>query len=192
MREDRRALWDGRHADAGDLGTVPAVLTRYQSLLPTQGQALDLACGRGAAALWLAARGFSVTAWDYSTVAIEKLRAEALARHQVIDAQIRNVLEAPPAAASVDLLLVSHFLDRSLCPAIGAALKPGGLLCYQTFGPWVTGATGPANPDYRLASNELLHLFPSLVVRAYLEPGEHSDPDDPLRGLALLVAEKTR
>jgi len=187
---DRRARWDARHAEAEGEGSVAAVLLQGEALLPRHGQALDLACGRGAGALWLAARGLQVSAWDYSAVAIERLQATAAARGLAIDARPRDVLAEPPPADSFDLILVSHFLERSLCPAIAAALRPGGLLCYQTFGPAVPGAAGPSNPAFRLTANELLRLFPGLTVRHYHEQADLGAADDPLRGLALLVAQR--
>lgn len=190
MSEDRRAIWDGRHATAEGPGEVAAVLARNARLLPVEGRALDLACGRGANALWLAERGLSVTAWDYSPVAIERLQQQAREQGLAIDARVRDVLAEPPEPAGFDLIVVSHFLERSLAPAIAAALSPGGLLCYQTFGPVVTGAAGPSNPAFRLAANELLRLFQGLTVRDYAEPGPLGDPRDPLRGLAMLVAQR--
>lgn len=190
MGEDRRALWDQRHAEAEDIGAVPAVLRLHGDWLPRGGRALDLACGRGAAALWLAERGLDVTAWDYSAVAVDRLATEAARRGLNLAAQVRDVTAAPPPAAGFDLIVVSHFLERDLCPAIAAALRPGGLLCYQTFGPLVAGAAGPSNPAFRLQANELLRLFPTLLVRSYREPGELAPANDELRGLAMLVAQR--
>jgi SAM-dependent methyltransferase len=190
MSEDRRALWDERHAAAEGSGEVPAVLRLNQDLLPRAGRALDLACGRGAGALWLAERGLEVSARDYSAVAIARLQAAAAERGLAVDARVCDLLTEAPEPAGYDLILVSHFLERALCPAIAAALRPGGLLCYQTFGPLVAGAAGPTNPAFRLAANELLALFPTLTVRSYREPGALAATDDPLRGLALLVAQQ--
>jgi SAM-dependent methyltransferase len=190
LSDPRRATWDSRHAEAEGVGSLAAVLARNTALLPRQGEALDLACGRGASALWLAQRGLAVSAWDYSAVAIERLEAAAAAAGLPLRAQVRDVLEQPPEAGSFDLIVVSHFLERSLCPAIGAALRPGGVLCYQTFGPGFPGAPGPSNPAYRLGENELLALFPGLVVRDYHEPGELAA--DANRGLALLLAQRPR
>lgn len=188
MSDDRRAVWDERHAQAADPGRVPVVLTQFAALLPSAGQALDLACGRGAGALWLARRGLAVSAWDYSSVAIDRLRQAARSQGLAIDAQQRDVCSTPLPPDSFDLILVSQFLERRLFDAIAAALKPGGVLCYQTFGPASSGSQGPRNPEFRLASNELLRSFPALTVRAYLEPGDGGATDDPSRGLALLVA----
>lgn len=190
MSEERRARWDQRHAEAEGIGAVPAVLRLHAAWLPCSGRALDLACGRGAAALWLAERGLDVAAWDYSAVAIERLQDAAQARGLRVDAEVRDLTEQPPPASAFDLIVVSHFLERDLCPAIAAALRPGGLLCYQTFGPMVAGAAGPSNPAFRLAPNELLCLFPTLTVRAYGEPGELAPADGDSRGLAWLVAQR--
>lgn len=188
MAEDRRSLWDRRHADAEGSGAVATVLSGNAGWLPTTGRALDLACGRGANALWLAQRGLRVDAWDYSPVAIERLRQAAEEAGLAVSGEVRDVLARPPQADRYDLIVVSHFLERELCPAIAAALRPGGLLCYQTFGPLVAGAAGPENPAFRLAGNELLQLFDGLTVRHYLEPGALADDDT--RGLAMLVAQR--
>lgn len=190
MSEDRRLIWDERHAAAEGVGEVPAVLRYNQDMLPTTGAALDLACGRGAGALWLAERGLAVSAWDYSAVAIARLQAAAAAEGVTVAATVCDVQAESLPHAGFDLILVSHFLDRDLCPAIAAALRPGGLLCYQTFGPIVAGASGPSNPAFRLAPNELLSLFPTLQVRSYREPGDLVSVGDALRGLALLVAQQ--
>ena len=188
MSSDRRTLWDSRHAEADGPGEVAAVLTLNAGLLPVAGQALDLACGRGANALWLAQRGLKVSAWDWSAVAIERLRQSAADRGLSVDARVRDVLADPPPPASFDLIVVSHFLERALAPTIAAALRPGGVLCYQTFGPRVPGAGGPTNPAFRLGENELLGLFPGLVVRDYRDPGRLAD--NGLRGMAMLLAQR--
>ncbi|MCW8828638.1 MAG: hypothetical protein OQK94_06240, partial [Gammaproteobacteria bacterium] len=64
-------------------------------------------------------------------------------------------------------------------------------LFYQTFiADRADPAIGPANPDYLLAPNELLRLFPDLVVRLYREEGVLGDTAKGLRNEACLVAEK--
>lgn len=190
MAGDRRARWDARHTAADGPGEVAAVLRLHRDWLPPTGRALDLACGRGANALWLAEHGLAVSAWDFSGTAIRRLQQAAAARGLDIDARERDVLAAPPAADGFDLILVSHFLERALCPAIAGALRPGGLLYYQTFGPWLAGATGPSNPAFRLQANELLTLFSGLTVCSYREAGDLADAGDPLRGQVLLVARR--
>lgn len=188
--EALRAKWDARYGE-GDRVSEPArVLTENLHLLPPAGRALDLACGLGANALVLAERGLEVSAWDLSPVAIARLRDECKRCGVTVDAQVRDVQRDPPARSSFDLILVAHFLDRTLAPAIAAALRPAGLLYYQTFTREAVSACGPSDPDFRLAPNELLRLFPGLVVRFYREEGRLGDLGQGTRDLAQLVAQR--
>ncbi len=182
--------WDRRHAEAEGSGEPARVLTENIHLLPTAGRALDLACGRGANALELAASGLDVTAWDLSGVAIDRLQQEAAAAGLQVTAECRDIVSQPPTAAAFDLILVSHFLDRSLAAPILAALRPGGLLFYQTFSRLAVSDRGPADPQFRLADNELLELFQPLHIRFYREEGRLGDISRGCRDLAMLVAEK--
>lgn len=189
--DEQRARWDRRHAAATDIGAPAEVLLRNAHLLPAEGDALDLACGRGANALWLAEHsGLRVDAWDFSPVAIATLDAAAGARGLHLATAVRDVVAEPPAPASCDVLVVTHFLERGIVPALVMALRPGGLLLYQTFTREAVGTRGPSTPEWRLARNELLELFAGLVVRAYREEGTLGDTSRGLRDLAYLVAER--
>lgn len=147
-------LWNTRHREVPHEPQACAVLQQHSGYLPQQGQALDLACGRGGNALWLARRGLTVHAWDYSEAGIGFLRTEAEKHHLDIHAEIRDVVLNPPETERFDLLVVSHFLDRGLMPALLAAVCPGGLLYYQTFLVGHAGP-GPRNPDFLLRPGEL-------------------------------------
>lgn len=187
---DRAGLWDQRHRAAEAVPQPARVLLDWAHLLPATGRALDLACGLGGNALWLAQRGFRVSAWDLSPVAIERLGALARERGLELAAQLRDIAARPPEADGFDLIVVAHFLDRTLAPRIAAALRPGGLLYYQTFSREPVSGRGPANPAYRLAPNELLDLFRGLIVRAYRDEGRLGDTRQGLRDLAQLVAQR--
>lgn len=188
----QRRKWDARWRAASGDRSPPRVLTDWEHLLPARGEALDLACGLGAGALHLARRGLRVTAWDLSTVAVERLRAAAATEGLAVRAEARDVVASPPPPAAFDVVLVARFLERALAPALAAALRPGGLLLYQTFLRERVDATGPPDDRYRLGRNELLRLFPDLVVRAYREEGTLGDRSRGLRNEALLVAEAPR
>lgn len=163
--------WNERYLSAVD-SPIPAacrVLSDNLQLLTAHGRSLDLAAGRGANALLLAQHGFESHAWDISEVAIAQLEATARQQGLVVHGQCRDVVTQPPTPESFDLIVVSRFLDRALCPAIAAALKSGGLLFYQT---WTIDSTeGPGNPAYRLQRNELLRLFAGLEIVFYREEG---------------------
>jgi len=166
------------------------VLWENRHLLPTSGDALDLACGLGANALLLAQAGLTVQAWDSSSVAIDALQSRVLAERLPVQTSVRNVDEQPPAPASFDVIVVSYFLQRSLAPALCAALRPDGLLFYQTFVKDKVLQKGPTNPDFLLTENELLTLFAPLRLRVYHEAGVLGDTTQGLRNEALFVGQK--
>lgn len=167
------------------------VLTEYSHLLPGRGDALDLAAGLGANTLYLAQLGLNCTAWDISQVAMQQLAIRSSADGLPVTCQVRDVIAQPPPPQSFDVIVVSRFLDRSLCPAISAALRPNGLLFYQTFIQDKTdNSLGPSNPDFLLGTNELLQLFPDLTVRVYREDGLTGDLTRGLRNEACLVSMK--
>ena len=190
MNEERREAWDRRHATAGGAPAAADVLRQNRHLLPARGMALDLACGRGGNALLLAAAGLETHAWDLSPVAIGALRAEAAARGLPIQAQVRDVVADPPPPEAFDVIVVSHFLERALAPALIESLRAGGLLFYQTFTREGVGDAGPRNPVYRLAPNELLELFRPLCLRVYREEGLLGDTGRGWRDRAMLVGER--
>jgi len=181
-----RDKWDRRYDQALQAPCALEVLIENQHLLPAAGTGLDLACGLGGSGLFLAERGLQTWAWDLSAVAIEALnrRTGSLPLH----AEVRDVVRDPPESDRFDVICVGHFLDRELCSRIAAALKPGGLLFYQTFSLERVDDSGPGNPRYRLAPNELLELFPQLLVRFYRDEGRVGDPSRGFRNRAQLVA----
>lgn len=192
--DDRQALrgkWDERHADADKRPAPAEVLMRNLHLLPARGLALDLACGLGGNALTLAQKGLDVVAWDISPVAVQRLNAYAAeAKLTNLNAEQRDVEVSPPPPGQFDLIIVSHYLERSLIPALIDALSPGGLIYYQTFIKAAVSAIGPQNPLFRLDDNELLRLFSCLKLRYYREENRLGDVSEGMRDVAMLVAEK--
>lgn len=163
--------WNARYRNA-DSGTEPQacrLLQEFAFLLPKRGTALDLACGRGGNALLLAKAGLTTCAWDISDVALSQLATVAQHHNLAITTELRNVESQPPGANSFDCIVVSYFLDRHLCRAISNALKPGGILFYQTFSVNKRSDKGPSNERFLLKNNELLTLFGDLEVRFYHE-----------------------
>jgi 2-polyprenyl-3-methyl-5-hydroxy-6-metoxy-1,4-benzoquinol methylase len=119
-------------AEAGNQAPTE-VLSDNAYLLPNSGTALDLACGLGANAIFLAELGMTVTALDISSIAIEKLRGYASRHAFRIEAKQDDISFTSLAPTAYDVIVISRFLDRTLTDAIINALKPGGLLFYQTF-----------------------------------------------------------
>ena len=140
--------------------------------------ALDVACGRGRHALWLAARGLSVVALDRNADAIRELQAEATARGLPIVASVRDLESGSPSlgTASFDTIVVVHFLHRLLFASLIAALRPGGLLIYETFTRAQARRGKPTNPDFLLEEGELRRLVAPLEILDWRE-GEFDGRD---------------
>jgi 2-polyprenyl-3-methyl-5-hydroxy-6-metoxy-1,4-benzoquinol methylase len=168
------------------------VLTENDFLLPATGMALDLASGLGANAIFLAELGLAVTAWDISVVAIDKLTAYAVQQGLNINACQEKIMADSFTECSFDVIVVSRFLDRTLSDAIIGALKPDGLLFYQTFTREKTSRKPPNNPDYLLTENELLALFSPLRLIFYRENALIGEQLRGLRNEAQFVGQKRK
>lgn len=170
MAAEDRIRWDANYAGRGHPGVdavgLSAVFTPFEDVFPTTGQALDVACGRGQAAVWLARRGLDVTGLDVSSVAIERAgdlaRAHGVAGHcrfEVVD------LDAGlPPGPPVNVVVCQRFRDGRLDHAVIDRLAPGGLLAISALSE-VDAAPGP----FRVVAGELGRAFGALDVIAHAE-----------------------
>ena len=194
--------WDAKHRLVAEAPpSEPASIVRELLPLLPAGPALDIACGTGRHALFLAGRGQHVTAVDFSSVALDILEVRALST----DAPVRRRKSLHEAGRSFrggleliqtdlertefpercyDLIVCIQFLQRSLFPQMTRALRPDGVLLFETY----TRAQlefpgGPRNPAYLLETGELREAFPELSVTFYreLRAGQ---------GIASMVAKK--
>lgn len=186
--------WNEAYQDADIATAVPAqVLLENEYLLPKKGDALDLACGRGGNALYLArlkSSDLQVDAIDVSPVVLDKLKKYTAQHSLAINCYLRDIESEGLLQKKYDVIVVSYFLYRNLFPAIVSALKPNGLLFYQTWAQDRVDDTGPNNPKFRLASTELLSLTTPLIPLFYRENGIIGDVEKGLRNEAMLVARK--
>jgi tellurite methyltransferase len=180
--------WDKRYSHSQEPGDCCRILKEYSHLLPKQGCSLDLACGLGANALHLAKLGLESHGWDISPVALTRLQGFADSRGLKVTTLQRDIENQPPPGNGFDVIVVSQFLHRPLCARLVNALKPNGLLFYQTFNIQRPSNNGPNNPAYLLDCNELLSLFSELTIRAYEEEG----PGSGFSGMSYLVGQKPR
>jgi SAM-dependent methyltransferase len=169
MADADSARWNERFSGARADFTPSAWLTQMRTALaPSKpgSVALDIACGPGRHALWLAELGYRVEAWDISDVALSLLRTELETRAQA--GQLLPVsprqLDFDRAILSVnafDLILDAHFLDRALFPQMTRALRPSGLLVIHTFLHVDGGPTTSrlSNPLHALKPGELRSTF---------------------------------
>lgn len=175
MAEGDRRRWDERYTAQGPppLSAVepPNILARHADLFPTAGRALDLACGQGAGAVWLARRGLDVWGFDISPVAVG--RARDLARRSGVDDRchfgVADLDDGLPAGPPADVILCHRFRDRGLDRAIGERLAPGGLLAIA-----VLSEVGAAPGPFRAAPGELPAAFAELTPVAAGEGRGHA------------------
>jgi SAM-dependent methyltransferase len=152
-------------------------------------RALDVAAGSGRNALYLAALGFAVDALDISDVAIDQLRTAARERDLPVDARITDLEDDGLPSGTYDVVVTMNYLQRDLFGALAAAVAPGGLLVYETFGPAHLDELGAStNPAFVLAPGELRAAFGELEVLRY-EEGVAQRSGRP-KGVASLVARR--
>lgn len=162
---------------------VQGTVTRTHPLLEQSpeflsgGYALDLACGLGQNAIWLAKRGYRVLGVDISSVALDAARAEARRQSvlerihfQQVDLDIWRVPEA-----AYDLICVFRFLDRRLFPSIRTGLRPGGVLYYCTRHIGFLQRSPASCTAYMLERGELLELFSEWHILHYREGSEEAE-----------------
>jgi rhodanese-related sulfurtransferase len=140
------------------------------------GRALDVACGAGREAVYLALSGYEVEAVDVLPDALE--RAADLARRSgvrltVTRQNLRRDTELP--AQRYGLVTVFRFVHRLLLPAVGQSVAPGGYLVYEAFN-WWDAAAGrkPLKPGHTLRDGELAAAFAGfevLIARDGVERG---------------------
>ncbi len=190
-----RKKWNNRYQLIQVPNQVIDVLELNLHLLPAQGKSLDLACGLGGNALRMAELGFNSHAWDISDSAINKVQEFAQERHLTLSTKQCDISQSEQqnkmVKESFDVIIVGHFLLREIMPSLISALRPGGLIFYQTFVEESDcNNSGPKNNNFRLKNNELLKLFSGLSLRYYREEGLLGQLDKGIRNEAMLVAQK--
>jgi tellurite methyltransferase len=169
LRPSQRS-WDERYGEK-PAGSEPGdLLVGFSALLPSGGRALDLACGGGRNALYLAQCGLRVVGVERSWKALEQGRELAHQKNLPVDwvqADLENF--AIPRAA-FDVVVCFYYRDPGLYAKIRQALRSGGLLFYETFTrDQLRLASGPRHPAHLLGPGELLEAFGDWDVIFYRE-----------------------
>lgn len=168
-------LWDNKYRQGLPSLTMPDpfFVSAYSEFVaqrfPVPGDALDIAGGLGRHALWLARRAWRVSVVDVSEVALAKLARKAA--RQALDVR----LVAGDAASfefepqRYDLLVLFYHFDRTLCPKLVQALRPGGLIVTKLALEWTTRSSTRRAPDSPPTRGELPTLLSGVQVLHHAE-----------------------
>ena len=192
MSHAERDKWDARYrAGAYSERAHPtALLADWLDRLP-RGRALDVACGAGRNALFLAAAGYAVDAVDISSAGLERGRATAAERG--VDATWHCVdLEERPDAlprGPYDLVVWVRYVNAALWPVVVSRLARGGHVLVEQHLVTSADVVGPTSAAFRLAPGDLARAAADLVA-VYAREGLVVDPDGRTAAVAQLIANR--
>jgi SAM-dependent methyltransferase len=163
-------MWDTRYAAAGfAYGSQPNefLAARVDAIPP--GPVLDLGCGEGRNAVFLAERGYAVTAVDQSAVGLRKARGLAAERGvslTTVQADLGTFIIRPGEWAGI-VSIFCHLppaIRRGLYPSIVQGLRADGVLLLEAYTPAQVGrgTGGPSDPDWMLSLDRLREEFAGL------------------------------
>ncbi len=138
-------------------------LAPLQSACKDNHEVLDLACGFGRNGQYLAEQGLSVIFADRSVDALDsiELLPEGNSRHWQVDFETPG---SPLSGKQFAAILVFRYLHRNLFDSIKQAIKPGGMIIYETFTVDQAKIGRPKNPNFLLESGELNEVFSTWQV----------------------------
>ena len=157
-----------KHKISLDSGQPSVWMCKFAPLIKANGRVLDLACGAGRNARWLAAQGYMAEAVDRDATALQSMHGLANITTKVAD------LEHAPWPYGVqqfDAIVVCRYLHRPLLPLLASSLAPQGVLIYETFMQGHEAYGRPQNPDFLLRPNELLEVFVPALMPVAFEQG---------------------
>jgi SAM-dependent methyltransferase len=196
MSTVQRADWDRRYAESGLLWSAQPnrfLVSEVSDLAP--GRALDLACGEGRNAVWLARHGWQVTGVDFSEVAIAKALEQARAAGVDVEWRVADLLDYEPPARVFDLVIAFYLQvaasDRaSIFPTAAEALADGGtfLLVGHDSRNLADGYGGPSDPSVLYTADDVVDQLPGLEIeRAAVVERPVETPDGVRVALDVLV-----
>jgi len=155
MSEQDREKWNQRYAEDSYRKNNPVTLVEnWLPELPV-GRALDVACGAGRNAIFLAQAGYQVDAIDISVAGLDQARQKAEDQSLSICWIEQDLDEVYPSDTAYDLIIVMWYVNLTLITRLCDCLAPGGYLLSEQHLVTDKEVIGPTNPDYRVAPGEL-------------------------------------
>lgn len=150
-------------------------IVRFAPLAPPGARVLDVACGGGRHLRHFLDRGCAVTGVDIDLRGMADLTGAAGV--ELVQADLEGADGWPAGLTGFDVVIVANYLHRPLLSALVGALRPGGLLLYETFANGNQRHGRPSSPSFLLRQGELLRLAADhgLQVVAF-EQGEVASP----------------
>jgi SAM-dependent methyltransferase len=148
-------------------------VVRFAALPGAGSRVLDLACGHGRNARYLAGIGHRVVAVDRDQAALSAL--SSVPGIETLQADLEQH-PWPFGSTTFDAIVVTHYLHRPLFPHILAALDPAGVLIYETFARGNEAYGRPSNPDFLLEPGELLDRLSGPLQVIAFEQGLVAQP----------------
>ena len=168
----KREDWNRRYAEVDSLWSAKPnrfLVAEVEGLEP--GRALDLACGEGQNAVWLASLGWDVTAVDYADVAVAKGIERAARAGVAVDFQVGDLLDYVPEARSFDLVVILYLHISSdglrlVLERATEALAPGGTLVLvgHDLLNLTDGVGGPSDRDLLFTPDEVVAELSGLEI----------------------------
>ena len=166
------ARWNERYAAADLIWSAgPNALLAREMADAEPGTAFDAACGEGRNALWLAERGWRVTAADFSDVAVSKGRQIAARRGLQVNWLVADLARDPLPETRYDLVIVCYLhtdpAERSLwLPRLVDAVAPGGTFFYlgHDAANIEQGVGGPQDPDLLPSADDVVAALPGFQI----------------------------
>ncbi len=158
-----------KHPRSAKQGALKTDANSFGTNFLGAGRVLDVACGEGRNALWLCEQGWQVTAFDYSSVAIDKARTRSTELGLAIDWQVADATTDIQGEYDLILFIYLHLpaeqTKKSLALA-SDALAPGGtlLLIGHDARNIKEGIGGPQDPSILFGPNELRRMLPRLTI----------------------------
>jgi SAM-dependent methyltransferase len=164
--------WNERYSSIDIVwGVAPNQFVAREAAALPAGRALDIACGEGRNAIWLAQRGWEVTAADFAAVAIDKGRKLAAAEGVDIDWRVEDVVQWSPPRRAFDLVLIAYLQlparERAVAfERAASAVAPGGTFLYIAHDARniADGYGGPQTPEVLCRADDVVAFLDGFTI----------------------------
>ncbi|MDH5353968.1 MAG: methyltransferase domain-containing protein [Gammaproteobacteria bacterium] len=191
MSQIDRNKWNQRYAEDDYRKTNPVTLLEDWVPKLAVGRALDVACGAGRNALYLAQTGFSVDAIDIAAEGLKLGQQQAESQRLSINWIEHDLDEAYSFDRNYDLIVVMWYVNPALITRLCDCLAPGGYLICEEHLVSEQKTVGPRTESFRVKPGELRSAVSALEILFYKESVETNAANERVASAAV-VAKKLK